>query len=63
MTPRLLHNDNVSDGMACSHDLAERVQREAAEATAFPWWFWEAAVAVFLGTLALSAAFPWGLAP
>lgn len=27
-----------------------------------PWWFWEAAAVVFVGTIVLSAAFPWGVA-
>ncbi|MEY2688776.1 MAG: hypothetical protein RL375_2974 [Pseudomonadota bacterium] len=50
-------------GMLDSHDLADRVQREADAACAMPWWFWEAAAAVLIITLALSAAFPLGVAP
>ena len=34
----------------------------ASEATALPWWFWEAAAVVFVGTLAISAVFPLGFA-
>lgn len=43
-------------------ELVAKVEADAAEATALPWWFPEAAVAVVILTLALSAAFPWGVA-
>ena len=29
---------------------------------ALPWWFWELAAVVFVLAIALSAAFPWGMA-
>ena len=34
----------------------------ANEATALPWWFWEAAAVVFVATLAISAVWPLGFA-
>ena len=29
---------------------------------ALPWWFWEAMAVVFVGTIAISAVYPWGVA-
>jgi hypothetical protein len=55
-------DEQQAAGLDYSHQLAERVQREADAATALPWWFWEAAAVVFVLTLAISAAFPWGFA-
>ena len=53
----------VHDGLDYSAELVARVHAEAADATRLPWWFWEAAVAVLVLTLALSAAWPMGVAP
>jgi len=60
MTPLL--DDETAAGLEYSHDLAQRVQREADEACRLPWWFWEAAIAIFILSIAGSAAFPWGFA-
>lgn len=49
--------------LQASADLVRRVEREAREATALPWWFWEAAVVLLVLLLAWSAAQPYGLAP
>lgn len=54
--------DEVRRDLDYSAELAERVNREAREATRLPWWFWEAAVVVFVGVIAASAAWPMGLA-
>ena len=44
-------------------DLVEHPAITQARAdTALPWWFWEAAAVVFIGTLAISAVWPWGWA-
>lgn len=53
----------IPDALAYSHDLAERVQREAAAATALPWWSAEAAVVVIVLTIIVSSIWPWGVAP
>lgn len=52
----------VADGLHYSADLVDRVQREAEDATRLPWWFWEAAVLVFILAIAGSAAWPMGVA-
>jgi len=52
----------IPDALEYSHELAERVQREADEACAMPWWFWEAAAVVFVATIAISSIYPWGFA-
>jgi hypothetical protein len=52
----------VPQALEYSHELAERVQREADEACALPWWFWEAAAVVFVATIAISSIYPWGFA-
>ncbi len=52
----------IPDALEYSHELAERVQREADEACAMPWWFWEAAVVIFVGAIAASSIYPWGFA-
>lgn len=56
-------DDEVTDGLAYSAQLVARVHAEAEEATRLPWWFWEAALAVFVLTIAASAAWPMGVAP
>ena len=52
----------TAPGMLYSSELAERVQREARDATALPWWFWELAAVVVVIVLALSALSPLGVA-
>lgn len=52
----------TAPGMLYSHELAERVNLEAEDATRLPWWFWEAAVVVFVGVVVISSVFPWGWA-
>ena len=54
--------DTTDADMAYSAELVARVQAEADAATALPWWFWEAAAVVFVGTLAISAVWPLGIA-
>jgi len=48
---------------ALNAEIVARVEADAEKATALPWWFWEFAAVVVVGTIALSAAFPWGVAP
>jgi hypothetical protein len=52
------------DAEAAAHnaELVRRVEAEAAAATALPWWWPEAAAVVFILTVALSIAFPMGVA-
>ncbi len=52
----------IPDALEYSHHLAQRVQREANEATALPWWFAEAAVVVFVLAIVLSSIWPMGVA-
>lgn len=47
---------------AYNAELVARVQAEADAAIALPWWFWEAAVVVFVLTIAISTIWPWGVA-
>lgn len=54
--------DTVPADMAYSAEVVARVEAEAAEAIALPWWFWEAAAVVFVATIAISAVFPLGFA-
>lgn len=60
----LAHYTALRDAACADYnaELVAKVEADAAEATRLPWWFPEAAVAVFIVTLALSAAFPWGVA-
>ncbi|MBK9363035.1 MAG: hypothetical protein IPM99_18975 [Rubrivivax sp.] len=53
----------VADGLDYSAELVARVHAEADAATRMPWWFWEAAIAVFVGAIAASAVWPMGVAP
>lgn len=53
----------ADDGLAYSHELAERVEREARDATALPWWFWEVAVILVVIVLISSSVWPMGFAP
>lgn len=52
----------VAADLAYSHELVRRVHAEADAAIALPRWWPEAAAAVLVITLALSAAWPWGFA-
>lgn len=52
----------TAPGMLYSNELADRVEREAREATRLPWWFWEAGAIIFVVAVASSAAWPMGLA-
>lgn len=54
--------DTTAADMAYNAELVARVEAEAAEAIALPWWFWEAAAVVFVATVAISAVFPLGFA-
>lgn len=58
-----LDGDPAAAGLAYSAELVARVEREAAAAVRMPWWFWEAAIAVFVGAIAASAVWPMGVAP
>jgi hypothetical protein len=51
-----------AEAAAYNAELVQRVQDEANAATALPWWWPEAALVIFVLTIALSAAFPLGVA-
>lgn len=55
------HDD--SDWLRYSRDLVERVHREADEACAMPWWFWEVAVILLVVVIISSSVWPMGVAP
>ena len=50
------------EAAAYNAELVRRVQEEAARATALPWWWPEAAAVILILTIALSIAFPMGVA-
>ena len=54
--------DTTAADMAYSAELVARVEADAEQSLALPWWFWEAAAVVFVGTIALSAVWPLGFA-
>jgi hypothetical protein len=57
------YNEALYDEAAAYNaELVRRVQEEAAAATALPWWWPEAAAVVIIVTIALSIAFPMGVA-
>lgn len=55
--------DPTADGLQYSAELVARAEREAADAVRLPWWFWEAAIAVFIFSIVASAVWPMGVAP
>lgn len=64
---RAPHGDLLTDpatapGLLYSHELCQRVEREAADACAMPWWFGYAAALVVVVAIAASAVWPWGVA-
>lgn len=58
-TPRA---DGLAQDLQYSRELAERVQREADDATRLPAWFWPLAIIALAGSVLLSAVFPMGWA-
>jgi len=58
----LLEAYDAAEADAYNAELVRRVQEEAAAATALPWWWPEAAAVVLVITIALSIAFPMGVA-
>jgi hypothetical protein len=51
-----------AEAAAYNAELVRRVEEEADAATALPWWWPEAAAFVIILTIALSIAFPLGVA-
>jgi hypothetical protein len=58
----LLRAYDEAEATAYTDEIMARVDAETRDSTRMPWWFWEAAVVAVVLTLALSAAFPWGVA-
>jgi hypothetical protein len=54
--------DGLGRDLQYSRELAERVEREAEDATRLPVWFWPLAVVALAGSVLLSAVFPMGWA-
>ena len=59
---RLAQEPTTAADMAYSAELVRREEADAEESLALPWWFWEAAAVVFVGTIAISAVWPLGFA-
>jgi hypothetical protein len=47
---------------ACNAELVARVNAEADDALAMPWWYWLLAATALVGACAMSAVIPWGFA-
>lgn len=52
-----------AEANACNADLVARVNAEADDALAMPWWYWLLAATALVGACAMSVLFPWGFAP
>lgn len=58
----LLEAYDAAEADAYNAELVARVEQDAREATRLPWWWPEAAALVIIATIALSMAFPMGVA-